>query len=158
MPSAWAILATWLPSRPSPIRPEGLAFDIDAERALPGPPVLEALAFVADPPRELEHQADGDADGRIAGGLGAAGHDPALPGGLQVQHPVAFPGRDQELEIGQRLDQAARKRGALAHQHHHVEALERPGDLVRPAERGIEDRELDLAGELDQSAILRATF
>ena len=130
-----------------PDQAQCLAFDVDAERALPGRPLLEALAFVADPPGQLEHEPDCDAGGRIAGRLGAAGDDAARIGGLDVQHPVAFSGRDQELEIGQRLDQAARKRRALAHQHHHVEALERAGDLVRLSERRVENREFDLAGE-----------
>jgi hypothetical protein len=126
---------------------ECLALDVDAERALPGRPVLEALALVADPPRQLEHQGDGDAGGRIAGGFGRADHDAARLGGLEVQHEVALAGGDQELEVGQRLDQAARKRRSLARQHHHIEALERPGDLVGPAERGVEHRERDLACE-----------
>ena len=54
---------------------------------------------------------------------GAADRDAALGGGLDVDRGVAAAGGDQELEVGQCLDDGARKPRALAHHHDDLEVL-----------------------------------
>ena len=57
---------------------ERLALDVDAERDLPGLAGLHPGVLPADPAGQLEHQAEGDAGGRIAVAGGAADRDAAL--------------------------------------------------------------------------------
>ena len=46
---------------------------------------------------------------------------------------VAHPGRDHQLQVRELLEHLARERGALAHQHQHVEAGERAAGAARAA-------------------------
>ncbi len=130
-----------------PDHAERLALDVGAERALPEGAPLHALALLADMAGEFQHQADGDGRGRAADGGGAAGDDAALARRHDVEHPVARAGRDDQAQIGQRLDQFPWKAGPLAREHDHVEAGKRARDLLDAAERPVEHGELDLAGE-----------
>ena len=65
----------------------------------------------------------------------AAHHDVALLGGHEVERGVARPGGDEQLQLGKRLDDRARKRRALAHADDDVEIGERLDHLVLAAER-----------------------
>ena len=62
---------------------------------------LHPRVLVADAPRQLEHQADGDAGGRVAHRRGAADHDAAPLGRRDVDRGIAQAGRDQQLEVRQ---------------------------------------------------------
>ena len=81
-----------------------LALDVHAERELPVLAGLHPGVLPADPPGQLQHQAEGDAGGRVAVAGGAADRDAALLAGLHVDRGVVGAGGDQELELGQRLD------------------------------------------------------
>ena len=96
MPIALAILATRDAELAEADDAERLAVEVGADRALPESAGLEPLALVADVPGELQHQADGDGDGRAADDRRAADHDAALPGRRHVEHEVALAGGDDE--------------------------------------------------------------
>src|SRR4029078_10221877 len=64
---------------------EGEAFEVAADGHLPGRAGLEPGVFEADPAGEVQHQAEGDAGVRTAGGPGTAyGHAP-LGAGLDIE-------------------------------------------------------------------------
>ena len=111
-------------------------------------PACSARVLVADVAGQFEHQPDGDAGGRAAERAGAADRDAARLGRLGVDRGIAQAGRDQKLQIGQRLDHLLREAGALAHGDDDLEALQRRDDLVRAAEMLVENLELDVALDL----------
>ena len=58
------------------------------------------------------------------------------------------PGGDQELQVGQGIDDPLREAGSFAHGNDDLEALQRRNDLVRAAEMFVEDLEFDIALDL----------
>ena len=58
------------------------------------------------------------------------------------------PGRDQQLQVRQFLDDGAREGGALAHRAHDVEALQRLDHVLLAAEVLVEDLDVEIARDL----------
>src|SRR5205085_5080540 len=69
-----------------------LAGELDAERRLPEHTGLHAVILVADLARELEHDADRQLRGRLAGGFGDADDDAARRRALEIDRSIAHPG------------------------------------------------------------------
>ena len=115
---------------------------------LPGRAGVHAGVLVTDVAGQFEHQADGDAGGWAAERAGAADRDAAGLRCLGVDRGIAHAGGDQELQVGQGVDDLLREAGALAHGDDDLEALQRRDDLVRAAEMLVEDLEFDIALDL----------
>ena len=71
---------------------------------------------------------------------------PRSVGRLDVEGIVLGAGGDQELQVGQGLDDPARKRRALAHADHDGKALQGLDRLGLAGEGLVEDLDLDVLG------------
>src|SRR4051794_11489134 len=124
------------------------AVEIHADRGLPWHAGLHPRVLVADAPGQLEHQADGDAGGRISRRRRAADHDAALLGGGDIDGCIAQPCRDEQLKVRQFLDDGAGEGGTLAHRAHDLEALQRLDHVLVAAEVLVEDLDVEIARNL----------
>src|SRR5262249_9181951 len=100
-----------------PAEPEyaqGLALDAIADAGLPQPLAHRAVV-VGDPTGGAEDQAPGELGGIQSAALGPANRDAMVAQRRQIKRGVAHSGRDQELELRQPFDEAAREGRALAH-------------------------------------------
>ena len=109
---------------------------------------MHLRVLVADVPRQFEHQPDCDAGGRIAERAGAAHSDAARLGRLCIDRGIAHPGGDQELQLGQRVDDFFRECGPLAHRNDDRKTLQRRNDLVGAAKMFVKYFDLDLVLDL----------
>src|SRR5262245_9248612 len=77
---------------------ERQAFEIPADRHLPGFACLESRIFESDPPGQFQHQAKGNTGRWTADSASTAHGNPALGAGLDIERIIAGPGRDEELQ------------------------------------------------------------
>src|SRR4029453_4914929 len=99
------------------VNAERFSLDANPDRRLPVP-LSQPLHFVWDVPQRAEDQTPGKLRGRMRGGLtGCGDHHSVLSAGVDVNVSCAAPGLADELELGQTLDQRARKRRACLGQY-----------------------------------------
>ena len=146
MPNALATPAARAPSLPRPTMPSVRPSMSAPMRDLPGLARLHAGILEADPARQFEDQAEGDAGGRIAVAAGAADDDAALGRRLDVDRVVRGAGGDEELEVGQRLDHVAAEAACARAWRRRCESpAGRGGPRRRALERLVEHLDLDVA-------------
>ena len=109
---------------PQPEQAEILARELEAKRGLPFAVLPLGVVLGDDVAHAGQDQAPGQFRRAHAFEIGAAELDAVIGGGGLVDRGVAPPRGDQQFEIGQALEQRARKRRALAHQHHALEGVQ----------------------------------
>ena len=119
------------------------AFDILSHGGLPQLARMHARILEADFPRQFQHQPDGEARGGIADAARAAHRDAALFRGLKVERGIAHAGCQKQFEFGQRGQDLARKRCALAHGADDFEVLQGADRFVLRGEWLVEHRDAD---------------
>src|SRR6185503_9839235 len=126
---------------------EGKTFEVAPDGYLPGRTGFQSCVFEADAPRELQHQPEGNAGGGAADGAGPANRNTAFGAGFDVEGIVPGSGRDQQLQVGQGLDDLAGEGGPLAHADYDSETLQGLDRLILAAEWLVEDLDVDVFGD-----------
>ena len=129
-----------------PDHAERLAAKPGADGALPSP-VPDRAVLEGERPGGRQDQPPGQLGRRIAERRRAADDDAALPRRADVDRQVAHPAGQQQFELRQLLELGARERRALPHRADDLEPAEGARDRVLPADTGVEDLDLDLAGQ-----------
>ena len=115
-----------------PDQTEGMSKKVGPHRRLPGLAGLHAGILFTDVAGEIDHQSDREFGCGMLCALGPTHKDAAILGRRDIDRGILQPGGHDQLQVRQLLDQAARKRGPLAHQADNAEALQsaRDGRLV----------------------------
>ena len=119
--------------------PKRLALEVKAERRLPAAAGAHRLELLAQMARQAKHQGDRDLGRRPARATRAADRDVVGLGGLQVDGGVALARGDQQLEVGELVEQRALEGRALAHDADHLEGGERAGGGFHIGQALVED-------------------
>src|SRR5207253_1640330 len=94
---------------------ERATLDLDPRKGLPGLAGMHARILAPDAAGQFKDQAHGERGGGIAGILRAADGYVARLRGLHVDRRIAHAGRQQQLQLRQRLEQTLWECGAFAH-------------------------------------------
>ena len=105
---------------------QDFAVDAKADGGLPATSAEGGLLFW-DVAEHGEDDAPGEFGGGVAQATGAADEDAEVSGGLDIDGGVAGPGGDQQLEVGELLEEGTGEGSALAHGRNDIVALEPAG-------------------------------
>ena len=157
---AWPISAMRVPSLPRPSERQRHAFEIEADRGLPGRAGLEPDVLVADVSRQVEHEPGGDGRRSRLPKLGVPQTTtPRALAAARSTEALRLPVVTSSFSAGSFSTQRARERRALAHDAQHLEPLQGLRRGVNIGERLVEHLDAGCRpASFDQSAILKATF
>ena len=95
--------------------------------------------------REGQHQPQAQLGGEVSDVPRAADLDAERRCGIDIDGGIPHAGRDQKAQVGEALEDGARKRRPLAHCHNRLEGGEAAYELVGVDDLAIEARNLDPA-------------